>query len=280
MFAVLAGADHLVGDVEQTPDDRAAVVTEIAATGDPGRRGARRGPEPAARAGAWPWDDGLLARAESMAARARDGELALFFGAGVSIPAGLPSWPELLRACLEACPELSDDSFAGLHPLDQGELLRRRLGDRFGRIVAEHPTASQHALGHALLAELGCTQTATTNYDRCFELAAGAADAPPVVMPWQRPSGGRPWLLKLNGDVLQHRGHRPGQRLVVSAGRAGRAGRSKPCAAATAVTVARSAPSPIRLIGRRWPTRPARCYGSTTASTPVPPTLNDSGPRS
>jgi hypothetical protein len=151
--------------------------------------------------GRWPLDDGLLARAESLAARARHGELALFFGAGVSIPAGLPGWPQLLRACLEACPELSDDSFSGLHPLDQGELLRRRLGDRFGRIVAEHSTASQHALGHALLAELGCTQSVTTNYDRCFELAAGAADSPPVVMPWQRPYGGRPWLLKLNGDV-------------------------------------------------------------------------------
>jgi hypothetical protein len=151
--------------------------------------------------GRWPLDDGLLARAESMAARARHGELAVFFGAGVSIPAGLPGWPQLLRACLAACPELSDDSFAGLHPLDQGELLRRRLGDRFGHIVAEHSTASQHALGHALLAELGCTQVVTTNYDRCFELAAGAADSPPVVMPWQRPHGGRPWLLKLNGDV-------------------------------------------------------------------------------
>jgi hypothetical protein len=151
--------------------------------------------------GRWPLDDGLLARAESMAERAREGELALFFGAGVSIPAGLPGWPQLLRACLEACPELSDDSFSGLHPLDQGELLRRRLGGRFGRIVAEHSTASQHALGHALLAALGCTQAVTTNYDRCFELAAGAADNPPVVMPGQRPHGGRPWLLKLNGDV-------------------------------------------------------------------------------
>jgi len=149
----------------------------------------------------WPLDDGLLTEAESLAARARRGELALFFGAGVSIPAGLPGWPQLLRACLDACPGLSDDSFYALHPLDQGELLRRMLGDRFGRIVAEHSTASQHALGHALLASLGCTEVATTNYDQCFELAAGAADAAPLVMPWQRPHGARPWLLKLNGDV-------------------------------------------------------------------------------
>jgi hypothetical protein len=149
----------------------------------------------------WPLDQDLLGQAESLAARARRGELALFFGAGVSIPAGLPGWPQLLQACLEACPELSDDSFYGLHPLDQGELLRRMLGDRFGEIVAERSTASQHALGHALLAALGCGQAATTNYDRCFEMAAGAADAPPVVMPRERPHGGRPWLLKLNGDV-------------------------------------------------------------------------------
>ncbi|PVY97087.1 SIR2 family NAD-dependent protein deacylase [Actinomycetospora cinnamomea] len=149
----------------------------------------------------WPLHEELLVRAESLAARARRGELALFFGAGVSIPAGLPGWPQLLRACLEACPELSDDSFHGLHPLDQGELLRRVLGDRFGRIVAERSTASRHALGHALLASLGCGEAATTNYDQCFEMAAAAADSPPLVMPWQRPRGGRPWLLKLNGDV-------------------------------------------------------------------------------
>lgn len=149
----------------------------------------------------WPLDDALLTQAESLAARARRGELALFFGAGVSIPAGLPGWPQLLHACLEACPGLTEDAFAGLHPLDQGELLRRMLGDRFGHIVAERSTASQHALGHALLASLGCAEAATTNYDQCFEMAAEAADVPPRVMPWQRPHGGHPWLLKLNGDV-------------------------------------------------------------------------------
>jgi hypothetical protein len=146
-------------------------------------------------------DTVLLEAAATLADRARSGELALFFGAGVSIPAGLPSWRELLRACLQACPDLDTVDFHSLQPLDQGELLRRVLGDRFGPIVAQRSTADRHALGHALLAALGCTEAATTNYDQCFELAAAGAGTAPRVMPWEIPHGRAPWLLKLNGDV-------------------------------------------------------------------------------
>jgi hypothetical protein len=106
-----------------------------------------------------------------------------------------------LCACLQACPDLDTAEFHGLHPLDQGELLRRVLGDRFGPIVAQRSTADRHALGHALLAALCCTEAATTNYDQCYELAAAAAGAAPVVMPWQNPHVRASWLLKLNGDV-------------------------------------------------------------------------------
>jgi hypothetical protein len=75
------------------------------------------------------------------------------------------------------------------------------LGDRFGPIVAQRSTADRHALGHALLAALGCTEAATTNYDQCFELAAAGAGTAQRVMPWEIPHGRAPWLLKLNGDV-------------------------------------------------------------------------------
>ena len=149
----------------------------------------------------WPLDAALLEAAATLADRARSGELALFFGAGVSIPAGLPSWRELLCACLQACPDLDTADFHSLQPLDQGELLRRVLGDRFGPIVAQRSTADRHALGHALLAALGCTEAATTNYDQCFELAAAGAGTAPRVMPWEIPHDRAPWLLKLNGDV-------------------------------------------------------------------------------
>ncbi|GAA4678042.1 SIR2 family protein [Pseudonocardia yuanmonensis] len=148
----------------------------------------------------WPLDPELLEAAAGLAEQARRGELALFFGAGVSIPAGLPSWADLLRACLEAAPDLDTEEFARLHPLDQGELLRRVLGDRFGSVVAELADADRHALGHSLLAALRCREAATTNYDHCYELAA-APHVEPVVMPWRTPRGAEPWLLKLNGDV-------------------------------------------------------------------------------
>ena len=148
----------------------------------------------------WPLEPHLLEAAAGLAEQVRRGELALFFGAGVSIPAGLPSWADLLRACLLAVPDLDNEEFARLHPLDQGELLRRVLGDRFGSVVAELADADRHALGHSLLAALRCREAATTNYDQCYELAA-ASHVEPVVMPWRTPHGGEPWLLKLNGDV-------------------------------------------------------------------------------
>lgn len=148
----------------------------------------------------WPLDPSLLETAGTLAEQARHGELALFFGAGVSIPAGLPSWADLLRAGLEAAPDLDTAEFGRLHPLDQGEVLRRVLGERFGAIVAELADADRHALGHSLLAALRCREAATTNYDHCYEMAA-AAHVVPVVMPWRSPRGGEPWLLKLNGDV-------------------------------------------------------------------------------
>lgn len=150
----------------------------------------------------WPLVAGKLDLVRALADRARSGELALFLGAGVSIPAGLPSWRGLLQECVKRSPDVAASQLDGLDPLDQAELLRRAMGEDFEKTIAELCTTQQHAIAHALLASLGCHEVVTTNFDRCFELAAEAASSTPtLVMPWEVPHGRQPWLLKLHGDA-------------------------------------------------------------------------------
>jgi len=57
---------------------------------------------------------------------------------------------------------------------------------------------------HSLLAALGCSEVVTTNFDRCYELAQGAAHAQgavTTVLPHADHVGRAPWLLKMHGDV-------------------------------------------------------------------------------
>jgi hypothetical protein len=154
--------------------------------------------------GEWPsFVDGEEVR--RLAGLAREGGLALFIGAGVSRAAGLPSWEELLQG-LAREPQVAavrGDGASPLGPLDTAELLQRLLGQRLQSRIVERIGSPQPALGHALLAGLRCREVITTNYDRCYEQAVTAQGltAPTVVMPWQVPQPGVPWLLKLHGDV-------------------------------------------------------------------------------
>lgn len=139
-------------------------------------------------------------KAIALARLAKSGHLALFIGAGASVPAGLPSWEALLT-------ELSGDDNKAVQsltdPLDQGELLRKRLGSELGTRVSDLTDAhGKHALSHALLASLDCHEAVTTNFDECYESATqGRDDREGVtVLPWRVPEGKRPWLLKLHGS--------------------------------------------------------------------------------
>lgn len=145
--------------------------------------------------------DGVAEAAEALAGRARRGELALFIGAGVSMAAGLPSWESLITSIADRHGVELDDLPS---PLDRAELLRPALGEEFGDAVAEEAArVDRYAITHSLLAALGCREIVTTNYDELYERAAADLDGTDGVpiLPYEEPRSGRPWVLKMHGDV-------------------------------------------------------------------------------
>lgn len=153
------------------------------------------------------WPDGVdLAEVNRLAGLARSGGLALFLGAGVGMPSGLPSWSALVEELAES-PDVRDsvdkDEWVDLSLLDKVELLQRRLGPVLRELLVERCGSLRPLLSHALLAGLGCREVITTAYDRCYEraVASQVLAQSTVVLPWQPPKPGVPWVLKLYGDV-------------------------------------------------------------------------------
>lgn len=136
---------------------------------------------------------------------AAEGSLALLIGAGVSVPAGIPSWKGLLEAVIDRCGIALDlTQFFELDVLDQAEYLQSQLDGGLQQELRDLCAVEHYALGHALLAGLHCREVVTTNFDDLFERAVRAADDPPqslCVLPWERPQRNEPWLLKMHGDV-------------------------------------------------------------------------------
>ena len=156
---------------------------------------------------AWPELPAALRRcADRLATLARNGELVLFLGAGVSSPAGLPMWSELLEQLARSI-GMSDEELAGLRRLDymdQAHILEQRSSDEGAprRLIAQALTRHHHALGHALLASLPVHEIVTTNYDQLFELAYTSAGGKTLsVLPHAPQAGTTGWILKMHGSI-------------------------------------------------------------------------------
>lgn len=143
--------------------------------------------------------------ADMLGEQARAGRLVLFLGAGISIPAGLPSWPELIGRLADDSEEWrgSAELLRKVEHPDAATVLYQLLGPRFHSVLATALRRSEYALGHALLASLQIGEVVTTNFDDLYEQAAAIAFEPRElrVLPWQRVAPGMPWLLKLHGGI-------------------------------------------------------------------------------
>lgn len=158
----------------------------------------------------WLLPEPLPELAAELAHRASQQHLVLFMGAGVSADAGLPDWTTLLDAVAAAAgttPAVIESS-RQLDPRDRALLLERRLGsrDEFHRLVAEQLDTTRFGLTHALLASLRVEAAVTTNFDDLYERACvlpGDGSSRPTQLPYEPAVAGRPWLLKLHGDLAR-----------------------------------------------------------------------------
>jgi SIR2-like domain len=127
----------------------------------------------------------------------------VFFGAGVSAAAGLPTWEQLVDELAEAS-GLDGELRKGLTrlpPQDSAALLARELGrERLEAYVEERFGPGCYSLAHALIADLPVQEFVTTNYDPLVEQVARDIGRDIRVLPFEEAVPGAPWLLKLHGD--------------------------------------------------------------------------------
>lgn len=143
--------------------------------------------------------------AGQLAAAVRSGDMALFLGAGVSIPAGLPTWRDLVDELASTLEPADQAVLEDMEITDKAQLIERLQPDGFQERVAQITRrATRPSLVHTLLAGLDVANVVTTNYDDLFEQAmAAAGHRADVVLPHQSARGQQRWVLKMHGD-LQH----------------------------------------------------------------------------
>lgn len=143
--------------------------------------------------------------------------LAAFFGAGMSLAAGAPSWGDLLTKSFQLHDDVLQDRDLGDDPLTLAQLAAEQVGyEKVQKILRDvMGSYSQPTTAHVLLATLRLPFYITTNYDALFEAAwasvfpkqplaavivndldlSGGIDIPAIV------SSGGSVLLKIHGCV-------------------------------------------------------------------------------
>ena len=103
---------------------------------------------------------------------ARENRSAVFFGAGLSIPCGIPGWSKLLEN-FKIDKAILDDVDLQSDPLTMAELASKQTGhENLQRTLRQlSANAKAFSINHALIAALGCPIYITTNYDVLFENA-------------------------------------------------------------------------------------------------------------
>ena len=150
-------------------------------------------------------DERLVEVAEVLARWARQQELVLFIGAGVSMGAGLKSWAHLLESLLEPVGGSTDpESFRALDFRDQAAIVARRYETPEAyrdALLANFDGGSKYSLTHGLLASLYTRENVTTNYDTLFEDAVRTNNRRCAVLPYEAAKEQERWLLKLHGSI-------------------------------------------------------------------------------
>ena len=100
-------------------------------------------------------------------------KLAGFFGAGMSLAAGTPSWRELLTRHFMLADDLLQDKDLGEDPLTLAQLAAEQVGYERVRQILRETMADRTTptTAHVLLAALRLPVYITTNYDALFERA-------------------------------------------------------------------------------------------------------------
>jgi hypothetical protein len=163
------------------------------------------------------WQDFSAFWPPRCAAALKRQEAIVFFGAGLSMSCGVPSWKQLLSQHFGLDKALTDDDDLAHDPLTLAELAGHYLGSevlqRILREIMNQPRP--FSVGHAVLASLRCPVYVTTNYDCLFEhawrkvnpteLLVVTNDAGLLTKEYQdAPSEGRSVLFKVHGSSDRH----------------------------------------------------------------------------
>ena len=98
---------------------------------------------------------------------------AVFFGSGLSLPCGIPTWHQLLADNFGLDPSLAEDEELNTDPLTMAELAAQYLGsEKLQDVLRGIMNRPKHfSINHFALCALQCPVYITTNYDTLFEQA-------------------------------------------------------------------------------------------------------------